>query len=79
MKITNLEELFIEELKDIYSAETQLTEALPKMANAAVSPELKQGFQHHLEQTKKQVARIEEIFADKEDSPRGKNALEWKV
>ncbi len=75
MKVTNLEELFIEELKDIYSAETQLTEALPKMAEAAVSPQLKKGFQNHLEQTKKQIARIEEIFADKEYSPRGKKCI----
>lgn len=75
MKITNLEELFIEELKDLYSAETQLIEALPKMAQAAVSPELKKAFQAHLEQTKKQAARIEEILAQKKYSPRGKKCV----
>jgi ferritin-like metal-binding protein YciE len=75
MKIKNLEDLFIEELKDLYSAETQLTEALPKMAKAAVSPQLKKGFQHHLEQTKMQAARIEQIFASKNFSPRGKNCV----
>jgi ferritin-like metal-binding protein YciE len=75
MKINNLEDLYIEELKDLYSAETQLTEALPKMAKAAVSPQLKKGFQHHLDQTKKQAARIEKIFSGKEFSPRGKKCI----
>ncbi|MDX9850128.1 MAG: ferritin-like domain-containing protein [Anaerolineaceae bacterium] len=75
MKINNLEDLLIEELKDLYNAEKQLIEALPKMAQAAVSPQLKKGFQHHLEQTKKQAARIEKIFANKEYSPRGKKCV----
>ncbi len=75
MKVTNLEELFIEELKDLYSAETQLTEALPKMAEAAVSPQLKKGFQDHLKQTKRQIARLEEIFSGRDYSPRGKKCI----
>lgn len=75
MKINNLHDLFISELKDIYSAETQLTKALPKMAKAAVSPELKNGFEHHLQQTKNQIARIEQIFEDLEGSPRGKKCV----
>ncbi len=75
LKINNLHDLLISELKDIYSAETQLMEALPKMAKAAVSPELKKGFEHHLAQTKNQAARIEQIFEDLEGSPRGKKCV----
>lgn len=75
MKVTNLKELFVEELKDLYSAEKQLIEALPKMADAAVSPELKKGFQDHLAQTKRQLSRLEEIFAGMEYSPRGKKCI----
>ena len=61
-KITNLHEVYVEQLKDIYSAESQLIKALPKMAKAATSPELKQGFEEHLEQTKQHAARLEEIL-----------------
>lgn len=75
MKINNLHDLFISELKDIYSAEKQLIEALPKMANAAVSSELKKGFEHHLAQTKSQAARIEQIFEELQGSPRGKKCV----
>lgn len=75
MKINNLHDLFIDELKDIYSAEKQLTDALPKMARAAVSPELKKGFEQHLSQTKNQITRIEQIFEDLEGSPRGKKCI----
>ena len=49
-KVSSLEELFIEQLQDLYSAETQLIKTLPKMAEAAHSSELKKGFRHHLEQ-----------------------------
>lgn len=59
----SLQELYVEELKDLYSAEKQLTKALPKMAKAATSPELRSGFEEHLEQTKDHVQRLEEIFA----------------
>jgi len=58
----SLQELYVDELKDLYSAEKQLTKALPKMAKAATSPELRSGFQEHLEQTKGHVQRLEEIF-----------------
>jgi len=57
-----MEELFIEELRDLYDAEKQLTKALPKMAKAASSEELRTAFEEHLEQTEGQVGRLEEIF-----------------
>jgi ferritin-like metal-binding protein YciE len=56
-----LEELLIDELKDLYSAENQLVKALPKMAKAASSPELKRAFERHLEETKRQVERLNQI------------------
>lgn len=63
-KIKTLEEAFIHELSDIYSAEKQLTKALPKLAKAASSPELSDGFMTHLEETEGQVARLDQIVAD---------------
>ena len=57
-----LKELYIDELKDLYNAENQLVKALPKMAKAASSDELRQGFEKHLEQTKDHVQRLEKIF-----------------
>jgi len=75
MKVKNLHDLFVEELKDLYSAEKQLLKALPKMAKAACSDELRQGFVEHLEQTEGQVARLEEIFEGLGVSPRGKKCL----
>jgi len=56
-----LQNLFVSQLQDAYSAETQLTEALPKMASAASSPELKRGFEKHLTETKQQVKRLERV------------------
>ena len=72
MSDEGLKELYIEELKDIYNAENQLVKALPKLAKAAASDELRQGFEEHLEQTKGHVARIEQIFETLEESPKGK-------
>jgi ferritin-like metal-binding protein YciE len=72
---SELKELFIDELKDSYSDETQLVKALPKMAKAAESEELRSGFQEHLEQTKGHVSRLEEIFADLEEKPTGKKCM----
>jgi len=71
MKIENLQELFIHELKDIYSAEKQLTKALPKMAKACTNDELRTALEDHLEETEEQVSRLETIFADFEESTRG--------
>jgi ferritin-like metal-binding protein YciE len=67
-----LKELYIDELKDLYNAETQLVKALPKMAKAASSDELRQGFEEHLEQTKGHVQRLEKIFQAFGESPKGK-------
>jgi ferritin-like metal-binding protein YciE len=61
MKLTTLQDLFIHELKDLYSAETQLVKALPKMAKAATNDDLKTGFEEHLEQTKGHVERLNQI------------------
>ncbi len=71
-KITNLRDVYIEQLKDLYSAETQLIKALPKMAKAATNPELAQGFEEHLEQTKEHAVRLEQIFETLEEKPTGK-------
>jgi ferritin-like metal-binding protein YciE len=68
-----LKELYVDELKDIYSAETQLVKALPKMAKAAVSAELRNGFVQHLEQTREHVSRLEQIFDELDETPSGKH------
>jgi ferritin-like metal-binding protein YciE len=68
----DLEKLFIEQLKDIYSAETQLVSALPKMAKAASTPELQEAFNMHLDETRNQVQRLEQLFEGINASPRGK-------
>ena len=68
----NLRELYIDELKDLYNAENQLVKALPKMAKAANSGELRSGFEEHLEQTKGHVQRLEQIFEMLGESPKGK-------
>jgi len=57
-----VEELLIEELRDIYDAEKQLVRALPKMVKGASDPELKSAFSEHLEVTRQQVARLEQVF-----------------
>lgn len=67
-----LRELYVEELKDLYNAENQLVKALPKMAKAASSDELRQGFEEHLEQTKGHVQRLEKIFQALGENPKGK-------
>ena len=72
MKLDSLQKLYVEELKDLYSAEKQLLKALPKMAKAATSPELKAAFPGHLEQTKGQVERLDRIFEALDKSPKGK-------
>jgi len=67
-----LKTLYIDELKDLYSAENQLVKALPKMAKAASSAELREGFEKHLEQTKGHVQRLEKIFEALGENPKGK-------
>lgn len=75
MKVESLQELYITELKDLYSAEKQLVKALPKMAKAASSDELRQGFEDHLAETQGQVERLEQIFEELGVSPRGKKCV----
>ena len=72
MKQSALKELYIDELRDIYNAENQLTKALPKMAKASTSEELRAGFEEHLEQTKGHVERLEQIFKELGEKPTGK-------
>jgi ferritin-like metal-binding protein YciE len=71
-EITKLTEVLIDQLKDLYSAEVQITKALPKMAKAATAPDLKQGFLLHLEQTKGHVKRIVSICESLKVKPTGK-------
>ena len=67
-----LKELYIDELKDLYNAEDQLVKALPKMAKAAASEELRSGLKEHLEQTRGHVSRLEGIFTSLGENPKGK-------
>jgi ferritin-like metal-binding protein YciE len=62
MKMRSLQDLFVEELRDLYSAENQILKALPKMAKAATSDELRSAFEEHLEQTRVHVERLDQIF-----------------
>ncbi len=71
MQLNNLKDLYIEQLRDLYSAETQLVAALPKMAQAATSADLKTAFQEHLTETKDQQKRLERIFSELGTSPQG--------
>jgi ferritin-like metal-binding protein YciE len=75
MEHSALKELYIDELRDIYNAETQLVKALPKMAKASNSDELRSGFESHLEQTKGHVQRLEKIFDALDEKPTGKKCL----
>ena len=74
-EMATLEDLYIDLLKDLYSAEKQIVKALPKMAKNAESPDLQKAFQEHLRQTEGQVSRIERIFSDMGGSPRGKKCV----
>lgn len=75
MKMMNLEDLFVDQLKDVHSAEKQLVKALPKMAKAANSPQLQQAFQQHLEVTQTQLQRVEQIFEQMNTSPGRKKCV----
>jgi ferritin-like metal-binding protein YciE len=71
MELETLKDLYIHELKDLYSAEKQLTKALPKMAKAATDEQLADGFQKHLEQTEEHVNRLEKILESHDETTRG--------
>jgi ferritin-like metal-binding protein YciE len=68
-----LHDAFIDELRDTYDAEKQLTKALPKLAKAATNPKLRQAFESHLEETQGQIARLEQVFESLDEKVRGKH------
>lgn len=72
MKLSTLDELLVEQLKDLYSAENQLIEALPLMAKAAKAPQLRQAFELHLQQTKQHVTRLEQALTELKATTKGK-------
>jgi ferritin-like metal-binding protein YciE len=71
MELTTLRDLYIHELKDLYSAEKQLIKALPKMAKAATHPDLAAGFETHLEETKEHATRLEKLLKSHDQTTRG--------
>lgn len=72
MEANRLKHLYVEELKDLYNVNSQMVKALPQMAKAATSEELRAGFEEHLELTRGHAARLEEIFKTLGESPQGK-------
>jgi len=71
VEINSLRELYIDQLRDLYDAENQLIKALPKMAEGATSEELREGIEEHLEQTRNQAQRLEQIFERLGETPKG--------
>jgi len=69
--LNSFDDLYVQQLKDLYSAETQLIEALPMMADAAAHPELKRAFQNHLEETRRQKDRLDQVFRGLDQDPGG--------
>jgi ferritin-like metal-binding protein YciE len=78
MKLRTLEDLFLDELEDIYNAEGQITRALPKLAEAASTPELRAAFQEHLTQTKGQIERLNQVFEHIGKPAKGKTCAGMK-
>jgi ferritin-like metal-binding protein YciE len=78
MNLDTLKELYANELRDLYNAEGQLVKALPKMAKAASSDELKEAFEKHLEQTKTHIERLEEVFEELGEKAKGKTCQAMK-
>lgn len=72
VKLQNLRDLWVDELKDLYHAEHQILKALPKMVKAAVDEDLKTAFEEHLEQTRGHVERLEQVFEQIDEAPKGK-------
>ncbi len=75
MEMESLQELYVEELKDLWSAENQILKALPKMIKAATHPKLKKAFAKHEKQTRGHVTRLERICKELGESPRGKKCV----
>jgi ferritin-like metal-binding protein YciE len=78
MSVGTMDELFVDELKDLYSAEKQITRALPKLVKAATSDDLRQAFQSHLQETNGHVTRLEKAFEILGKSPKGKTCVGMK-
>jgi ferritin-like metal-binding protein YciE len=78
MSVDTIEKLFVDELKDLYSAENQITKALPKLAKASTSEDLRAAFESHLGETEEQIKRLEEIFTMLDVSPKGKTCVAMK-
>jgi ferritin-like metal-binding protein YciE len=72
MTINSLHDLYVSELKDLYDGENRIIKALPKMSEAAKSPDLRNALEQHLDQTRRQVGRLERIFEQLNESPKGK-------
>lgn len=72
---SKLKELFVEQLQDIYWAEKKLVKTLPKMANAATTPQLKQAFADHLQETQNHVSRLEQVFESIDEPAKSKKCL----
>jgi len=75
MEMESLQELLVEEMRDLYSAENQLTKAMPKMAKKAKNPQLKKAFETHLRETEVQIQRLQKIFEKLGKKPSGKKCL----
>jgi len=75
MELETLRDLYVDELKDLYSAEKQLVRALAKMAKQATNPDLQEAFKNHLTETEGHVERLEQIFESLEATPRGKKCV----
>ena len=73
MAVNNLRDALVDEIKDLYSAEKQLTKALPKLAKAASNDELREAFESHLEETEGHVSRLEQVFELLDEKPRAKH------
>jgi ferritin-like metal-binding protein YciE len=71
MDLNSLQDLYLAELKDLYDAESRIIKGLPKMVEAAKSPELRSAFELHLQETRNQAARLEKIFNNLNESPKG--------
>ncbi len=78
MKLENLQQLFLKELRDLYDAEKQITDALPKMIEAAKYPELKSALEEHLEVTKQQISRLDRVFETLGEDPTGETCKGMK-
>ena len=78
MKLESLQQLYLKELRDLYDAENQITEALPKLIDAARNPELKNALQEHLNVTKSQISRLNQIFQSLNEKPSGESCKGMK-